>query len=672
MQPAYAHANYTDAQRAHEYPDLEQYSHSPNIDPSLQQLQPSIEPAGFGAPVSTDGYSNFDQPRNNFSDREDGLELPDSNFGAIASLQSPDRYQSYHVNSHADAQMTDYADGEEEDGDPEDPNVFGPRPQRFAAHQPQLPAPYDQPFANAGPASYAAPFQPMSAAPSPFGTEFSPESGDGKRINKQRQRGKFNDLRKREVQAVRKLGACLRCRMLKKPCSQGDTCEACEKIEDPRLWHFECTRTRLEAAFSHFSSGIHSTSAYANEITPLRNSSPFDSAKTIIDATQASETGIYLSMQSHHGWPLPRGEREDSKTNNNVISSIEGNSREGRVAAPAGNPDVADGTAPVAGVVSDVAAANDITGHAADVTSSQGAPAGSENQEVFVLNHEDNDIPTMIRTYVQGVLPHFVATEPSDFMRVVLDIAQTKAEQFDNDHPEVQSPSAAPQKGRRPDESKYNIVKLALEMWAVVKVLLDTDLTWNLSKRTAGDNAGTGTPILPHEESYRLIGLQLKAAAETKAADLVKQVVGIVERQLLKTSSKDHFDLFIVGLIILNTLEKATWLFEKFNRPTFVVAFPLQGDSDGPTPFVDSRIAIVKLLNILLRMRGVPPSTQEDNNGILTTHHDIESHTFYDRVSLSRKSKQAAAAINERSKLTYSQTPSFLVDSPWTLSTSLS
>ena len=60
-----------------------------------------------------------------------------------------------------------------------------------------------------------------------------------------RVRGRFSDTRRKEVSDLRKCGACIRCRMLKKSCSEGTPCNSCSHLESARIWKAKCLRTRL-------------------------------------------------------------------------------------------------------------------------------------------------------------------------------------------------------------------------------------------------------------------------------------------------------------------------------------------------------------------------------------------------------------------------------------------
>ena len=75
---------------------------------------------------------------------------------------------------------------------------------------------------------------------------------------KQNVRAKFGPSRRDEIRAVRSVGACLRCRMLRKPCSQETPCHTCAVIEAPRLFKLPCLRTKLEEQFPLYSTLPHS------------------------------------------------------------------------------------------------------------------------------------------------------------------------------------------------------------------------------------------------------------------------------------------------------------------------------------------------------------------------------------------------------------------------------
>lgn len=74
-------------------------------------------------------------------------------------------------------------------------------------------------------------------------TQFVAES-DSQPAQKRKARRNFDEDRRNEVREIRKIGACERCRILKKPCSLGTPCRTCAAVGDPRIWKEQCIRTK--------------------------------------------------------------------------------------------------------------------------------------------------------------------------------------------------------------------------------------------------------------------------------------------------------------------------------------------------------------------------------------------------------------------------------------------
>ena len=113
---------------------------------------------------------------------------------------------------------------------------------------------------------------------SPKPAHFIAEFGTPTKPMKPKVRGKFTPDRRREIKDIRKLGACMRCRMLKKTCSGGTPCQACAAIDSPRVWKKRCVRTKLVNEFGLFSVGLLSTLCY-REVSGIKertNSEPLD------------------------------------------------------------------------------------------------------------------------------------------------------------------------------------------------------------------------------------------------------------------------------------------------------------------------------------------------------------------------------------------------------------
>ncbi|KAI4721733.1 hypothetical protein E4T48_01934 [Aureobasidium sp. EXF-10727] len=115
------------------------------------------------------------------------------------------------------------------------------------------------------------------------------------RANKNKVRGRFTEERRKEVQTVRKKGACLRCRMLKKPCSEGTPCGTCQNIESARLWKNACIRSRIAEEFTLYSSSLFHAKEHHTVLTALQGVEPMQLPGRI-EVTLFPDTNIYATF----------------------------------------------------------------------------------------------------------------------------------------------------------------------------------------------------------------------------------------------------------------------------------------------------------------------------------------------------------------------------------------
>lgn len=108
-------------------------------------------------------------------------------------------------------------------------------------------------------------------------------------------RTRFSDERRRQVGGVRKLGACIRCRMLKKPCSEGTPCKTCSTVESARLWKTSCIRTRFIDEFTLFSTAFFNAKSHA-KVNALLVDRHLQKQPGRIQATLFPDTQIHASF----------------------------------------------------------------------------------------------------------------------------------------------------------------------------------------------------------------------------------------------------------------------------------------------------------------------------------------------------------------------------------------
>jgi hypothetical protein len=198
-------------------------------------------------------------------------------------------------------------------------------------------------------------------------TEFSAEYGNGEKTNRAKVRGRFTQTRRKEVQEVRKLGACLRCKLLKKPCGNGQPCQTCRNVESPRSWRNTCIRSRICNELDMYSSGLHAVLAY-HAVQAVKGKIRFQTSTAEIEASHYPETGIFASFKSLHGSePL----------------------------------------------------------HEQNIDPLLGPNADSEAGAAVcrILDNDSDDLPSKIEAYIKRMSSVFYEKEPSHFMHVTLNAA---------------------------------------------------------------------------------------------------------------------------------------------------------------------------------------------------------------------------------------------------------
>jgi hypothetical protein len=130
------------------------------------------------------------------------------------------------------------------------------------------------------------------------------EYGNGRKASKPKVRGRFLTDRRKEVQRVRKLGACLRCRMLKKPCGEGTPCATCVNVSSARVWSWPCTRVNISELCEMFSAGLHAA-LYHETVLDARSKTQFGDTLHLIDISHFPDTKMYATIKAIHGHNIP-------------------------------------------------------------------------------------------------------------------------------------------------------------------------------------------------------------------------------------------------------------------------------------------------------------------------------------------------------------------------------
>jgi hypothetical protein len=450
--------------------------------------------------------------------------------------------------------------------------------------------------------------QPRPIAMSTNGSQahFTTDFSMSPKPNKPKVRGRFSDSRRKEVQEVRKRGACIRCRMLKKPCSGDSPCSTCQNVESARLWKQPCIRTRIAEEFNLYSAGLHGILAF-QAVSQAKNQIRFDQITGRIEALHHPDSGTMVTFT-----PL----RSQSQI-------------------PPGS----------------------------DIDPAILASLSPSNLEII---DSDDDIGGKLDLYIKKVAQSFYDSEDSSFMQTTTRIAQ----------------------GITSSNQDYLLAKV-LELWNLTRILTSKSMAWQLFSNpshaptmaattissTELENA-TRTPITieNNPSSYELIKMQLQGATEKRAACLARVVMNDLERRLLQRQQANPFETFLVAIILLACVERMCWLFRTWEEPTSSSTANIESShsqSQPPHPDSDEQIAATlqseplsntqarppkwpfdklpayysqqgerfsDILNMLLKMRGVPPKpVARSSDGMLVMWgEEVDSNVrdWYDGIAV--------------------------------------
>ncbi len=172
-------------------------------------------------------------------------------------------------------------------------------------------------------------------------------------------RARFDSDRRKEVQEVRRIGACIRCRILRKTCSKGTPCDTCKKVLSPRVWRTGCVRTRLSEYINIYSAGVQIVMSQ-RRVNAYKTSHRLSNNSVVIEATHFPDTGHKAVFQVLQGYP----------------SNMEQNEVQDATAGP-----------------------------------------------VVLLDNDKEDVPAKVEIYMRQVLSDLVKAEASPYVRVTLETA---------------------------------------------------------------------------------------------------------------------------------------------------------------------------------------------------------------------------------------------------------
>lgn len=438
----------------------------------------------------------------------------------------------------------------------------------------------------------------------------APEFGTITKTSKQKTRSHFNDSRRKEVQEIRKRGACIRCRMLKKPCSEGTPCSTCSGVESARLWKGKCLRTRIADEF-----GLWSTSLFYS--------------RAMIEVPAAVHGLEALGLPG----------RLEARLFTGTDTSISFSAK----------------------VYSEARAGVDPGLSSVDTT-----------REIWLLD-DNESIGDKLEAYVHRITDALIADERSLFIKATLHRAVdlVNAEEAEQ---AARAMETTDHKSPRSCYSLQNqLLKNVIELWVCTRLLTSPDthalqLRYNVGEPprhlpeelewSNTDPQQSKNDIPNFSQGYQLIKAQLMASIESRCSKLSKTVMNELERRLLQRQQVSRFATFLSAVILLNVVELMTSLYRSFDTSGQAAGeSPSPGKENVSTPestekprtmsaaWGDMSYRITEqpsfwpldtppsalwpqgphfadLLTMLLRMRALPPKTCQTTEGTLAALQD--------------------------------------------------
>ena len=185
-------------------------------------------------------------------------------------------------------------------------------------------------------------------------------------------RARFTPARRKEVQEVRKIGACIRCRILRKNCGKGTPCDTCRKVLAPRVWRTGCVRSRLHEQLDLYSAGVQVVLSQ-NRINILKDQLSLINNGTVIEVSHFPDTEKNMSLSTVVVMVGPNEGQTDARESKSHLA------------------------------------------------------------QTVMIDQDTEDVPDKVERYVREVLSLFIERESSKFMRVTLEAASQSLEEEEDD-----------------------------------------------------------------------------------------------------------------------------------------------------------------------------------------------------------------------------------------------
>lgn len=381
-------------------------------------------------------------------------------------------------------------------------------------------------------------------------------------------RARFSEPRRKEVQSIRKLGACIRCRILRKTCSEGDPCLTCQKVLSPRIWRTGCVRTKVTDKLD----------IYNARVQAYHCSRHFEAYKTAMDLKH------------------PEVDLEAVQADTTVLFEVKV-----RLGTKAG--EIYDPT---------------LSAEYQEVT----------RKVVMIDTDASQNLPEKMQSYVGSVLSELVSGEEAAFSRITLETARAVHAE------EVRKADGQAQKSEEMKKASKTL-ELALALWGYVEVI-ERELKWSYKVRPSPVARVAAHAITrdSDEDVFKMLGLQLTAAAEMMAEKTSKELLSRLQGHLSDGKSPIGPPIFFAVLVLLICVEKTTWAFMSWEQiPELRNAWPLEKQPDY---FTNQGDGLAEGLRMLLLIRKALPTTlvREEDGVLIEADPESDYRSYFQQINL--------------------------------------
>jgi len=419
-----------------------------------------------------------------------------------------------------------------------------------------------------------------------------------------KKRGRFEDSRRKQVSEVRKQGACIRCRMLKKPCSEGTPCSTCSTVEAARVWKGQCVRTRLADELTSWSNNTFRKRAEIALYEAVRGRTEVSRRENIIAKMfRGSEPGISFAAKVY------RNDEEVYQPTDCTMASL-----------------LKDPTT-MCTLIEEVDSVDEFAEH--------------------MTRHVDS----------------IIEAEPSLFAQKTLELARKMMGAEAKE--EAERPAEVLEGRPRSSYALRNqLLANVVELWSLTR-LLTTDAfeCFELRHRVTDPAQPEQDSLdLPHERcdpsgepipeglSHGLVRLQVLGMLESRCAKLSRTITNELERRLLQRQQASPLATFLASVILLNCVERMCSLDLRLSKAEvnssatlaqtsesgqahasryqdllnpFATQAPreaascLDADKSPSAGAENTGEQFAKLFAMLVRMRALPPATIVKQDGTL-------------------------------------------------------